>query len=378
MTFGNALVSFFKNIFNFSGRARRKEYFSVMLLVVIIIIALSFLFGDDREDIINLAIIRGLIALLIVPLCFRRLHDIGLNGGFSLLPCLSYLAFIGGIRIGLVVTFPVNLVAGLFFLYLSLVDSDPNTNFYGPSPKPVDGEELILDRRLKNRKHIDLLFTIIFILSVVFSGIYFAIYRLSELLSLSEKYPLGEGVVSYFVKSYYPLYVCIIALILIVLDYSKKKILSAIAMIAIIAMGVQNCYYTYKTYVDAAREFYNFYNSEYNSLLIMNFIQSFVSIVIIIALLGVIFIKKDIYRKYLFLFSGLLLICERIVFWNFGLNQFYDIRDVVNLTLLEFVQSTVWLNAVYGAILILIVYNKRMLQKLKEEKASLPVNAVQE
>ena len=43
MTFGNALVSFFKNIFNFSGRARRKEYFSVMLLIVIINIALSFL-----------------------------------------------------------------------------------------------------------------------------------------------------------------------------------------------------------------------------------------------------------------------------------------------------------------------------------------------
>lgn len=39
MTFGNALVSFFKNIFNFSGRARRKEYFSVMLLIVIINIA---------------------------------------------------------------------------------------------------------------------------------------------------------------------------------------------------------------------------------------------------------------------------------------------------------------------------------------------------
>ena len=271
------------------------------------------------------------------------------------------------------VVVPVNLVVGSFFLYLSLVDSDPNTNFYGPSPKPVDGEELILDKKLRNRKQIDLILTISFILSEVFSGILMA-YLFNEIAS-SQIYLGEESVLSYFVKRYYPLYICIIALILIVIDYSKKKILSAIAMIAIIAMGVQRCYYTYKTYVDVAKEFNN---PEYNSLLEMDFIKSAVLIVIIAVLFGTIFIKKDIYSKYLVLFSGLLMLCGKIVDWNFMLDRFYDTRRIIDYTLMEFIQNEVELNAIFGAILILIVYNKRMLQKLKEEKASLPVNAVQE
>ena len=97
MTFGNALVSFFKNIFNFSGRARRKEYFSVLLLLFIINIFLLFIFRNDIDGELKVAIGFSVVSLFPVSLYFRRLHDIGISGGLMAIPFLPITAcFRGG------------------------------------------------------------------------------------------------------------------------------------------------------------------------------------------------------------------------------------------------------------------------------------------
>ncbi|MGP5121205.1 DUF805 domain-containing protein [Psychrobacter alimentarius] len=75
----------FKNIFNFRGRSRRKEYFSYGLISVSFGNALLALPIDNSEFLMTIA--GGVIMLLFIPifaLNARRLHDIGLPGYLQL------------------------------------------------------------------------------------------------------------------------------------------------------------------------------------------------------------------------------------------------------------------------------------------------------
>jgi uncharacterized membrane protein YhaH (DUF805 family) len=115
---------------DFSGRARRQEYWmfhlisAVISIVLWLLIFVPLLFTRDA----NAA--GPLMMLFLSPVCLyslavfipslavlvRRLHDIG-KGGVWLL--IAFVPFVGGI----------------ILLVFTCLDSEPGPNLYGPSPK---------------------------------------------------------------------------------------------------------------------------------------------------------------------------------------------------------------------------------------------------
>ena len=106
----------------FSGRARRKEYWSFALFTMIFAIIATVL-----DNVLGLAIegvwygpiyILFLLAVFLpaVGVLVRRLHDVGYSGWFSF---ISLIPFIGGI----------------WLLVLLCSDSMPGENQYGANPK---------------------------------------------------------------------------------------------------------------------------------------------------------------------------------------------------------------------------------------------------
>jgi uncharacterized membrane protein YhaH (DUF805 family) len=127
MGFATAVKSFWSNYTNFSGRARRSEYWFIQLFLVLTNLAvaaidLALMNGDFERFIANGGGgIVGLIWILatIVPavaVLIRRLHDTSRSGWWALMVLLP--------------------VAGaIVLLVFTLQDSDSGDNTYGASPK---------------------------------------------------------------------------------------------------------------------------------------------------------------------------------------------------------------------------------------------------
>lgn len=89
MSFGDAVASVFTNYFNFSGRARRSEYWYWTLFTMLVSFIVTRLFGgsnfgDALAGIIDIAFWIPALAVAV-----RRLHDIGKSGWallFNLIP----------------------------------------------------------------------------------------------------------------------------------------------------------------------------------------------------------------------------------------------------------------------------------------------------
>ena len=117
-----------KKYAEFSGRARRTEYwmfylFSVIFSIVAII--LDIVLGTVLEElgIVGVfGIVYSLFALAIflpsLAVTVRRLHDVGKSGWWFF---ISFVPFIGG----------------LWFFILSVTDSQANENEYGANPKLI-------------------------------------------------------------------------------------------------------------------------------------------------------------------------------------------------------------------------------------------------
>ena len=156
MSFGKAVATCFKKYANFKGRARRSEYWWFWLLTYIPSVGFSYLFNwkltmrselesqiadalfdQEKQDALlaqasaadstfaTWACVLGIILLLLLlpslaVLC-RRLHDTGRSGWFILLNFIPIVNFVT-----LIMT----------FIY-TLLDSKPEDNKYGPSPKYV-------------------------------------------------------------------------------------------------------------------------------------------------------------------------------------------------------------------------------------------------
>lgn len=122
-------VKVLSNYVNFSGRARRKEFWMFFLFNLIIIFGLSFLlaFIEDLIDYELGPIILGIYLLAIfIPyfaLISRRLHDTGKSGWYFL---VYFIPFIGGI----------------WFLILMATNGDVGPNKYGPDPKNILKDEI--------------------------------------------------------------------------------------------------------------------------------------------------------------------------------------------------------------------------------------------
>jgi uncharacterized membrane protein YhaH (DUF805 family) len=129
----------------FSGRSRRKEYWSFVLLFFIVYLICGALMVAGGYSMTNLyspepqlaegpgilfwigAGLLGIFALAsIIPsiaVVVRRLHDRGLSGWW-------YLGAIVAAMIPL-----VNIIAGIAMLVLMLLPGNPGPNKYGPDPK---------------------------------------------------------------------------------------------------------------------------------------------------------------------------------------------------------------------------------------------------
>lgn len=127
MGFVTAVKSFWSNYTNFSGRARRSEYWFIQLFLVLTNLAvaaidLALMNGDLERFIANGGGgIVGLIWILatIVPavaVLVRRLHDTSRSGWWALIGLLP-------------------IVGGIILLVFTVQDSDSGDNTYGASPK---------------------------------------------------------------------------------------------------------------------------------------------------------------------------------------------------------------------------------------------------
>jgi uncharacterized membrane protein YhaH (DUF805 family) len=119
----NWYLTVLKKYAQFSGRARRREYWMFYLVNVLVVFCLVFLeplLGIPQAN--GLGLLTGLyILLLILPTLavgVRRLHDTGRSGWWMLLVL-------------------VPIIGPIVLFVFSVLDSEPGDNRYGPNPKAV-------------------------------------------------------------------------------------------------------------------------------------------------------------------------------------------------------------------------------------------------
>ncbi len=115
-----------KNYANFTGRARRKEYWSFQLVVFIISILLTlidiFALGAEMGELRILSTLFSLATIIpSLGLVVRRLHDVGKSGWFFF-----------------IVLIPV--IGAIWLLVLFFTDGESGVNKWGPNPKNPENE----------------------------------------------------------------------------------------------------------------------------------------------------------------------------------------------------------------------------------------------
>tara|TARA_R110002095_G_scaffold25573_3_gene26184 strand:+ start:1296 stop:1691 length:396 start_codon:yes stop_codon:yes gene_type:complete len=106
---------------DFSGRARRKEYWMFFLFNIIISFVVSLLGGliGGKDGLLTLSLPSLYTLFIFLPslaVTVRRLHDTNRSGWWIL---ITLVPFIGA----------------LILFVFTILDSDPNSNEYGANPK---------------------------------------------------------------------------------------------------------------------------------------------------------------------------------------------------------------------------------------------------
>ncbi|MFC4480253.1 DUF805 domain-containing protein [Flavobacterium chungangensis] len=119
-------IAMFQNYSNFSGRARRSEYWYFRLATAVIFfvfIALAIIVSIIGGGFLGFPVAIGLIALYsliaLIPslaVTVRRMHDLG-KSGWNVL--ISFIPLVGPI----------------WFLVLLATEGEHGENYYGPDPK---------------------------------------------------------------------------------------------------------------------------------------------------------------------------------------------------------------------------------------------------
>ncbi|GAA3637895.1 DUF805 domain-containing protein [Flavivirga jejuensis] len=110
------------NYANFSGRARRQEYWIFILFQFVIFISLGFMSAvtEDLFETQLFGIVVGIYLLgTLIPwlaVNIRRLHDTGKSGGYFFVNLIP-------------------LIGRIWYLILMCTDGNANSNQYGPNPK---------------------------------------------------------------------------------------------------------------------------------------------------------------------------------------------------------------------------------------------------
>ena len=118
MTFREAIEKVLTNYANFSGRARRSEYWLFYLFNCVVATALSVLTAVTEVGFFSVISTLFSLAMFIPGLAvtWRRLHDIGKSGGWYFIAL-------------------VPLVGAILLLVWLATDSQSGENAYGPNPK---------------------------------------------------------------------------------------------------------------------------------------------------------------------------------------------------------------------------------------------------
>ena len=118
MTFKEAIVNVLTNYANFSGRARRSEYWLFCLFTNVVATALSLLTAVTEASFFSVLATLFSLAMFIPGLAvtWRRLHDIGKSGGWYFIALIP-------------------LVGAILLLIWLATDSQSGENAYGPNPK---------------------------------------------------------------------------------------------------------------------------------------------------------------------------------------------------------------------------------------------------
>lgn len=109
------IIKCLKQYADFSGRARRSEYWTFFLAYTVVYFII--------DSVLGLSFVAYIYALLLIlpilAVSARRMHDIGKSGWWILIQI-------------------VPIVGNIIFIALSLFDSKPGDNQYGPNPKGVN------------------------------------------------------------------------------------------------------------------------------------------------------------------------------------------------------------------------------------------------
>ena len=118
----NWYIGVLKQYAVFSGRARRKEYWFFVLFNIIASVVLAMIdrmTGTFSAD-AGVGLLSGIYALAVlipsIAVSVRRLHDTGRTGWWLLIAL-------------------VPVIGAIVLLIFMVLDSQPGTNQYGPSPK---------------------------------------------------------------------------------------------------------------------------------------------------------------------------------------------------------------------------------------------------
>ncbi len=116
---------YINNYANFSGRARRSEYWYSFLVHMLMFIFVALLYGIfeftalDKFSLLIAIIYILLSALPTIAVSVRRLHDTGRSGWWYLLCVIPIISYIGSIVL----------------LIFYCIEGDRGSNKYGPDPK---------------------------------------------------------------------------------------------------------------------------------------------------------------------------------------------------------------------------------------------------
>lgn len=157
----------FENYANFSGRARRSEYWYYFLATIIISIILAILdtalglkFGPGSGSGILGSIYSLAVFVPGLAVSVRRLHDVGKSGKLLLLfyillfVCVIVMVVsglslfatgatenFGALGLGFIIPMLLIVAMGIWMLVLFFTEGNKGPNKYGPDPKGV-GEEI--------------------------------------------------------------------------------------------------------------------------------------------------------------------------------------------------------------------------------------------
>ena len=133
-----------KKYSQFSGRSRRKEFWSFILLCIVVSIVANVVDGMLGMSTLIGGIYGPLMLLvalaLVIPqwaVGIRRLHDTNRSGWWMLLGLLPLVTMLLGFMTGLWILNLLNLAA-LVLLYFFVLEGTRGPNDYGPDPKATE------------------------------------------------------------------------------------------------------------------------------------------------------------------------------------------------------------------------------------------------